>query len=206
MDLLIEKFEQINEIDREWAQTVHDEQKRNVTPQNKELVNAFNELFSTAREAYKKDAKKTESIFKKYMSDNDTWLLEDVISSLEIFFTLSALREIQDRNEEKAKKIIEYLFNNAIVYFDSQFANAYDEFSFQTLESFYDTARVLAGLSEYYVTQHLSIEAIKRDLRSETGLNEKMCEYLAKQISENYHTLQMNILMDMMRADKDNQS
>lgn len=203
MNLLIEKFERIKEIDHDWAQTVYEERKQNTTPENKELVNAFNELFSTAREAYKKDAKKTESIFKTYMTDDGAWLLEDVISSLEIFFTLSELREMQASDEEKAKKVIEYFFDNAIVYFDRQFANVYDEFGFQTLDSFYNTARVLDGLTEYYVMQHLSSEAIKRDLKSETEFGENTCGYLAHKISENYHTLQMNILMDMIRADKE---
>ena len=86
MNLLIEKFEQLKEIDDNWAQTVREEQKNDTPPENKELVRAFNELFSVARETYKKDAKQTESVFKTYMADDSSWLLEDVISSLEIFF------------------------------------------------------------------------------------------------------------------------
>lgn len=39
------KFERIKEIDHDWAQTVYEERKQNTTPENKELVNAFNELF-----------------------------------------------------------------------------------------------------------------------------------------------------------------
>ena len=62
MNLLIEKFERIKEIDHDWAQTVYEERKQNTTPENKELVNAFNELFSTAREAYKKEQRKKSSI------------------------------------------------------------------------------------------------------------------------------------------------
>lgn len=204
MDLLIEKFERLEEIDSNWAQTVREEQKKNTMPGNKELVNAFNELFSTAREAYKKDAKQTESIFKTYMADDSQWLLEDVISSLEAFFAVSELRGMQGGKGEKAKKVIDYLFDNVIVYFDRQFANVYDEFDFQTLDSFYNTARVLDGLIGYYIMQHLSPQAMKRDLKSETGFSTDLCEYLVHKISENYHTLQMNVLMDMIRAEQEN--
>lgn len=203
MNLLIEKFEQLKEINDNWAQTVREEQKKDTLPENKELVSAFNELFSAAREAYKKDAKQTESVFKTYMADGSSWLLEDVISSLEIFFEVSELRKMQSSDEKKAKKVIDYLFDNAIVYFDRQFANAYDELGFATLDSFYNTARVLDGLIGYYIMQHLSAEAMKRDLKTETEFGEDMCEYLVHKINENYRTLQMNVLMDMIRADRE---
>ena len=203
MNLLIEKFEQLKEIDDNWAQTVREEQKNDTPPENKELVRAFNELFSAARETYKKDAKQTESVFKTYMADDSSWLLEDVISSLEIFFEVSELRKMQSSDEKKAKKVIDYLFDNAIVYFDRQFANAYDELGFATLDSFYNTARVLDGLIGYYIMQHLSAEAMKRDLKTETEFGEDMCEYLVHKINENYRTLQMNVLMDMIRADRE---
>lgn len=201
MNLLIEKFEQLKEIDDNWAQTVREEQKNDTPPENKELVRAFNELFSAARETYKKDAKQTESVFKTYMADDSSWLLEDVISSLEIFFEVSELRKMQSSDEKKAKKVIDYLFDNAIVYFDRQFANAYDELGFETQDSLYNTARVLDGLIGYYIRQHLSPKAMKRDLRMETEFGEEVCGYLVHKISENYHTLQMNTLMDMIRVD-----
>ncbi len=203
MNLLIEKFEQLKEIDDNWAQTVREEQKKDTPPENKELVSAFNELFSAAREAYKKDAKQAKSVFKTYMADDSSWLLEDVISSLEIFFEVSELRKIQSSDEKKAKKVVDYLFDNAIVYFDRQFANAYDELGFATLDSFYNTARVLDGLIGYYIMQHLSPEAMKRDLKTETEFGEGMCEYLVHKINENYQILQMNVLMDMIRADRE---
>ena len=95
----------------------------------------------------------------------------------------------------------DYLFDNAIVYFDRQFANAYDELGFETQDSLYNTARVLDGLIGYYIRQHLSPKAMKRDLRMETEFGEEVCEYLVRKISENYHTLQMNTLMDMIRVD-----
>ena len=137
------------------------------------------------------------------MADDSSWLLEDVISSLEIFFEVSELRKMQSSDEKKAKKVIDYLFDNAIVYFDRQFANAYDELGFATLDSFYNTARVLDGLIGYYIMQHLSAEAMKRDLKTETEFGEDMCEYLVHKINENYRTLQMNVLMDMIRADRE---
>lgn len=206
MDLLMEKFEQITEIDSDWGQTIRREQGKNTTPDNKDLITAFNELFSAAREAYKQDGEKTENILRKYLSENDLWFLEDVKSSLKIFFTVSELRELQNTDEEKAKRVIQYLFDNVVVYFDRQFANSYDEFGFQTLKSFYNTARILDGLTEYYVLRHMSAGAIIRDLESETGFREGVCEYFADKVRDNYQILQMNILMDMMQADNEKKS
>lgn len=199
MDLLIQKFERIKEIDAEWSQTVKDAQNQNVPPENQELIKAFNELFSTVQEAYKKNIHETEKISKKYMGDDCQWLLEDVKKSLEFFFVFSELREIQNKNEDQAKKIIDYFYTNVIAYFDREFANAYVEFGFKTGESFFNTARALDALTEYYVSQHFAMGAIRKDIKEETEFSDNICDYLVDKICEYYHTLQLNVIMDMIQ-------
>lgn len=202
MELLVEKFEQIRKIDVEWKKLVKDAQNQNVMPENKDLIRAFNELFTTAQASYKANVQETEKTFQQYMPDDFHWLLDDVKKSLEFFFTLSELRELQNKNEDKAKKIIDFLFDNVIVYFDRQFANMYNEFGFETLESFFDTARALDTLTEYYVSQHLPMNAINIDLKSETEFSDNICKYLTDKIRENYQTLQLKIVMDMLQMER----
>lgn len=204
MDLLIKKFEEIKKIDSEWSKSVKDAQTQNQPPQNQDLVKVFNELFSEAQKAYKTDMQETEKVFEEYASDDCQWLLEDVKKSLEFYFTFSELRKIQNENSNRAKKVIDYLFENAIVYFDRQFSNTYAEFGFETRESFFDTARSLDALTEYYVTLHFAASAIKRDLKEETEFSDDICDYLTEKIQSHYQILQLNIVMDMLQMNQEN--
>ncbi len=203
MELLKEKLEQISAVEQDWMKVVQQERESGEAPKNKELVKAYNELFPAAREAYKKDAGAAETIIEEYVGEPESWFLEEVKRSLEIFFIFSYFRELQKENEKQAKKVIDFYFENTILYFDPQFTNVYNQYGFETPEVFFDTARALDGLVEYYVSRHFTKNAINRDLQTETGLNIELCEYITDMIQANYQLLQTNIMMDCIRANVD---
>lgn len=203
MELLEEKLERISSVEHDWMKIVQQERESGETPKNKELVKAYNALFPAAREAYKKDAGAAETIIEEYVGEPESWFLEEVKRSLEIFFIFSYFRDLQKENDKQAIKIIDFYFDNTILYFDPQFTNSYSQYGFETPEAFFDTARALDGLVEYYVSRHFTKNAINRDLQTETGLSSEMCEYISDKIKANYQLLQTNIMMDCIRANAD---
>lgn len=199
MELLCEKIELLNQIDREWVQTVKENWENEEPAENKELLNVFTDFFTEAREAYKQNEASVVEIFEAYFSHSADWLLEEIRKSLQVFYLLSVFRMIDNRNNEMGKKIINYCFDNVILRFDPQFAGIYEEFGYEAIQDFVDTARCMDSLVEYYVVRHWTKDAIVRDLRSETGLEERTCVYISWKIEKNYYMLQMNAMMDMLQ-------
>lgn len=198
MDHLREKIDLLNQVDRNWLQIMKREWESDEPLQDKTLVNAFNEFFTETRNRYKEDEVSVTEFFRKIFDHSADWILEEVRKSLRVFYLLSVFRMINNRNSEMGKRIIDYCFDYVILRFDPQFAGNYEDFGYETLQEFLDTARCLDGLVEYYVTRHWTQNAIVRDLKAETGLSEQICAYISFKMEENYHTLQMNTLMDMM--------
>lgn len=199
MELLCEKIELLNQIDREWVQTVKENWENEEPAENKELLNVFTDFFTEAREAYKQNEASVVEIFEAYFSHSADWLLEEIRKSLQVFYLLSVFRMIDNRNNEMGKKIINYCFDNVILRFDPQFAGIYEEFGYEAIQDFVDTARCMDSLVEYYVVRHWTKDAIVRDLRRETGLEERTCVYISWKIEKNYYMLQMNAMMDMLQ-------
>lgn len=201
MRLLKEKIEELNSINKNWIDIVQDELNSEKEPSDQKLVKLFNELWSLIREALKKDFNGTAEVLQTQIDGDSEWLLMDVRNSLDVFFALEELRKMQ-KDKEKCKAIIQYFFDNVILFFDPQFINEYLTFGFDTVEIFWNTARSMDGLIGYYVSRHYTNRAIKRDLEEETGLEEEICEYISDWIIQNYHTLQINVLMDMFSVNE----
>lgn len=201
MELLREKIELLNQIDENWLCTVKAEWDSEKPAENKELVKAFREFFAEARNGYKENETDVSETLSKYLPHSADWVLEEIRKSLQVFFSMSEFRNIDDRNHDEGRQIIDYCFSNVILRFDPQFAAIYEEFGFETLQSFIDTARNIDGLVGYYVARHWTESAIIRDLKDETGLKTQTCEYIASNVEKNYNLLQMNVMLDMMHED-----
>lgn len=202
MELLERKIEEIYRIEENWIDIVRDEMDNDKEPSNQDLVRVYNELWKLIRNSLKKDYDGTIEMIEAKIQGDVEWLLDDVKDSLQTFFALNALREKQE-NEEKVYRIIDYLFENVIVYYDPVFANDYMDLEFDEPEKLWNAARVLDGLIGFYMNRHYSIYAIERDLKEETGLNDTVCNYIAGKIKENYYSLQLNTLMDSIWLDKE---
>lgn len=195
MRLIKEKIEELNIINKNWIDIARDEINNEKEPSNQQLVKLFNELWNLIRESLKEDYKGTAEILKTHIEGNSEWLLEDVNESLNRFWALEPLRNMQ-KDKEKCIEIIQYFCDNVILYFDPQFANKYLSFGFETAEIFWKIAQAIDGLVGYYVSRHYTAQAIKKDLQEETGFDEYICEYISDWIKANYQTLQLNVLMD----------
>ena len=198
MEELSIKIEQLNQIDENWLLTVKEEWESEAPVENRELANAFGEFFSVARTCYKEDETAVIEFIEDYFDHSADWILEEIRKSLHVFFSLSTFRTINNRNSDLGARIIEYCFENVILRFDPQFATAYEELGYETVQEFVDTARCLDGMIEYYTVRHWTRDAVVRDLEIETGLGVKTCEYIALKMEENYSLLQMNVMIDML--------
>lgn len=199
MEELSIKIGQLNQIDENWLLTVKEEWESEAPVENKELAKAFREFFSVARTRYKEDEKSVIEFIEDYFEHSADWILEEIRKSLHVFFSLSTFRTINNQNSDLGARIIEYCFENVILRFDPQFAGIYEEFGYEAIQDFVDTARCMDSLVEYYVVRHWTKDAIVRDLRRETGLEERTCVYISWKIEKNYYMLQMNAMMDMLQ-------
>ncbi|RGH46182.1 hypothetical protein DW894_14000 [Ruminococcus sp. AM41-10BH] len=199
MEYLVENIRRIKEIEPNWLDIVKKELDNDVEPENKELARQYNKLWESLRTALKRNQTETEKIFEDQIGNEGNWILKDVEDSLEIYFSFKQLRMIQEKDPSKAEEILKYLFENVIIYYTPKFPRKYRDFGFETVSEFLDMTIGLNGLVDFYIRRRYTIDAIKEDLKDETGLKEELCDLMAGIIKENYQSLQMGLIMSYMR-------
>ena len=199
MEYLIENIKKMNEIEPNWLVIVKEELDNDAVPQNRELAKKYNELWKNLRIALKRDRIRAEEVFGNQIGDKGNWILKSVEDSLETYFSFEQLRIIQERSLSEAEEILRYLFENVIIYYNPKFPRKYRDFGFETVSKFLDMTIGLNGLVDFYIRSRYTIDIIKEDLADETGLKEELCELVAGIIKENYHTLQMGLIMSYLR-------
>lgn len=189
----------LNELDSHWLETVSNEMKKENGTTTPELVKAYNRLWRTLRAAFKEDKELALEIFQNNTEGDGTWLLKDIENSLKIYFSFSCLRKIQEKQSEQVKTVLDYVFENAILYYDPQFMNEYEKYNCKSKIDFLNVAKALNALVSFYLNRHFSSKNMLKDLEEETGLNAELCSYIVNIIMEDYQKLQLNFIIDSLQ-------
>lgn len=200
MEILIEKLKKLYELDPCWPETVKEEMESKEQPSDKRLVEAYNEIWVLIRKGLQKNYKETKKIVEKFTGEAGEWILDDVEDTLSMYFSLESIRRLQETEFERAKKITDFLLDNAIFYYDPQFLNDYKNFGFKSWDEGVEATSALAGLIEYYVGRRFTKGAMKRDLLEESGFSDDLCEHIVQRVWENYQELQMGIIVDFLKS------
>ena len=143
-------------------------------------------------------AGETIKIFKSYVGENNgDWLLDEIEDSLKIYFLFENLQKAETTT---VKHIIDYIFENVVLYYDPHFIKNYQKFHYEKKSEFWNTAKALDGLTGYYIEHHYTMQAMVKDLEMETGLNMDLCVYMGELIQKNYHLLQLNHIIDALHV------
>ena len=111
-NFIIQKLDTLKEMDSNWVNIIKEE----IETQDEEFQKNYFETWNALREGLKKNQVNTEEILQKYGKDVE-WLIKDVEESLQIYFSFKFLRVLQKENSKKVKEILNYLLENAIIYF-----------------------------------------------------------------------------------------
>ena len=200
MEILIEKLKKLYELDPCWPGTVKEEMESKEQPSDKRLVEAYNEIWVLIRKGLQKNYKETKKIVEEFTGEAGEWVLDDVEDTLSMYFSLESIRRLQETEFERAKKITDFLLDNAIFYYDPQFLNDYKNLGFKSWDEGVEVTSALAGLLEYYVGRRFTKGAMKRDLLEESGFSDDLCEHIVQRVWENYQELQIGIIVDFLKS------
>ena len=88
---------------------------------------------------------------------------------------------------------------NAILYYDPQFMNEYENIIAKSKIDF-ECCKALKCIGEFYLNRHFSSENYVERSGRGTGLNAELCSYIVNIIMEDYQKLQLNFIIDSLSA------
>lgn len=202
MEKIKEIVKKLNDIDEEWF-LVFTKEKGNIN-ERANIVPVLNELIKEVREICKESSEEKEQLLRKLVCDEEAYnnIIGFAKFTLVEYFTMAHFREIEEENIMKARHLLIDIFRNSIVRFDDSFVQKYEEYSFESKEDFVEVLDVLDSLTDYYIKHHYTRNAIEREFKDDTGLNDELCRCYAQLYEENYNQIQMNVLLDMLGEQK----
>lgn len=163
----------------------------------------YNEVFSVLheiREIYKTSNEIPEDITKELDDPEFVTLISDYIKeSLEFYFDLSLLRNLQKEHADIAKKLVsiileEFIFHTGING-NEKVQKLLNPISMFDETALHETIKALSYFTNYSITNNLNNECIKSSIQIDGTLPEETCTQIADLIWENRIELKMDYII-----------
>ncbi len=114
---------------------------------------------------------------------------------LSFYYATEPLRELEERDPVKVKAAIDFIFEQVILRYNSDFESSYERYDFSDRQEFGDAARALDSLCTYVVAGNFYKTTIVDIIYSHTRLSRDACRHLGNRIDEKFEALQQKLLI-----------
>lgn len=195
----------IEKAGNDWKQQLNsyleDTSSDNIT--DKESRAYFQKFINAYKEEVignKTDAiKKTEKLLNNDLLYNS--LNAYIDNSLALYYAGEPLRVLEIKDIEKAYKLVDLVFEQAMLRYNPQIANNYEEFYFESKDTFVSILNVFESLCTFIVSRNLYRTAITEAISVNLRLSEKLCQYISDTIDRNFEHLQIKMLVEKLYSD-----
>ena len=191
--------ELISRYNEDWKQILDSYLKDDEVPEEaREYIEDFllvckEDMISEKQE----DWKKLEGMIKNdLLYDN---LRNHVRESLSAFYVTAPLRTLYAQDAEKASKAIQKIFDCAILRYDIEIIDKYEECGFSSVDALIDFLNVLDGFCSYMVERNFSRSSIEKYVWHHMRFPSKLCKRIAGIIDDNFQQIKINYIIDNLK-------
>lgn len=114
---------------------------------------------------------------------------------LNLYYETEALRKLEAEEPVKVKAAADFIFEQVILRYNSEFAESYNKYDFPDKEEFETAARALDSLCTYVVSENFYKTTIVDVVYNNTRLSKELCRHIGNKIDENFVALQRKLLV-----------
>lgn len=172
-----------------------------------EEAESQSEVFEEFFDAYKEDiiGNKVSNLKEvEAMIENDLLIdqlknyIEDMLS---MYLTAEPLRVMEVKEYDMLIKVIDDIFDEAIIRFNPEFADAYEEYGFISRDMFIDNISVMETLSSFAVKKNFSLNAIEKLTYRNIRLSKKTCHHIANRINKAFDQIRFKLIIEKLYSD-----
>lgn len=175
---------------------------------NVEADEEMEELYDAFIESYRDDviaggganAKKIERII-----DNDAVFreLNQVLeASLTCYKACATIRVMEKKDLTKTKKMLEEVYQKAVLRFSPEIVDAYTAYGFETCEAFTNFLNEFKSVCEFIADRNFYYDSIINALKENMHVSRELCEFLAGLLDANMEKMQMILLLHRLHQVK----
>lgn len=192
--------ELIEFLGEDWKQVLDDFFKESEIKAEGRGANEIIDFLDICKEEVIAD--KTSSLQKvEKLIDNDLLyknVREYVDEILRPYYASAPLRTLEVKDTGAAVKAIEEIFARAILRFDPNIPQRFEEFGFENENAFIDFLNVFDAICTFVIGKNLCYEAMADFIFTKTRLPQKICTRVAQLLDENLSQLKINFIVERL--------
>jgi len=131
--------------------------------------------------------------------------LRDYIKkSLRTYYIAAPVRALDALDAEKASTVMKEMFDSAILRFDIDIIDKYEDYGFSSQEALTDFLNMLDSFCSYMVERNFCRSSIEKYAKYNMRFSSKLCKQIASIIDRNFQQLKINYIIDHLKAIKEN--
>lgn len=111
------------------------------------------------------------------------------------YYATERFREIEKEDPVQVKAAIDFIFEQVILRYNTDFEASHEKYGFKKREEFADAARALDSLCTYVVAGNFHKTTIIDVVYSNTRLSKEACRHFGNRIDEKFEALQRKLLI-----------
>lgn len=192
----------IETIGDDWKKSLDTYLKGEEDETDAEEVAQYSNLFSDFVNAYKEDViDNATSVLQQIEKNINNDLLFNNLQNhvkklLRAYNAINSLRVLEVQDYKKATRLVDFIFEQVIIRYDSNADESYTEFGLETEEEFRLISGVLDSLCTFIVSQNFHRKAMAEIIRFNTRLSRDISEYISDIIDQNFESLKTKIILE----------
>lgn len=114
---------------------------------------------------------------------------------LSFYYATEPLRSMEAEDPVKVKAAVDFIFEQVILRYNSDFEDSFDKFGFEKREEFGNAARALDSLCTYVVAGNFHKTTIIDIVYSNIRLSRDACRHIGNRIDDRFEALQRKLLI-----------
>ncbi len=191
----------IETIGKEWKQTLDRYLKDGGKGFSEELEEVISEFFNVCREAVISNNTQELKLIEKKL-DNDLLyhnMYDHIKESLGAYYLAAPLRALEVKDADGAKKVVDDIFNQAILRFDPEIFNAPEALGFADQEALIDFLNMFDSFCSFIAERNFCYTAIENVVYNTFRFSKKMCKHISKIINANFQQIRMNYIIGRLK-------
>lgn len=123
-------------------------------------------------------------------------------ASLSCYKACATLRVMEKKDLEKTKKMLEEVYQKAVLRFSPEIVDSYAEYGFETCEAFTNFLNEFKSVCEFIADRNFYYDSIINALKENMHVSRELCEFLAGLLDANMEKMQMILLLHRLHQVK----
>lgn len=191
----------IENLGEEWKQLLDDYSKNITENFPTEFESAVSDFFNNFKEDIISNNTRDLNLIEKKIANDLLYnnIYNYVRESLSTYYIAAPMRSLATKDKDKTIKLIQDIFEKAILRFNPEIISKYENYGFPNQDSFIEFLNMFDSFCSFMVERNFDYSAIENVVYTSFRFPKETCKQISKYIDDNFHQIKINYIIDKLK-------